>query len=175
MTSAYLPVALGALVIVVVNGSFVPSVPPASLRAGRVVGPRELVARFAERIDVAPDGTLTVTRRDRSCVAPVVDAAFGLVELAPLARCLGAEHVDWDPRTKTLALAFDGPVLLRTLPAFDPGAPQVAPTTVFTPEPAPATPRAPDTGVPRPRRTAIPVTPSSLEPAPSPALRAPSP
>ncbi len=175
MTPVYLPVALGALVIVVVNGTFVPSVPPASLRAGRVVGPAALIARFSDRIDVAADGTLTVTRRDRTCVARAVDAALELVELAPLARCLGAEHVAWDARTKTLALAFDGPILLRTLPPFDPNAPQVAPTTVFTPEPTSAPPRAVDSGIPRPRRTAIPVTPSSLDPAPNPALTGPSP
>jgi hypothetical protein len=169
VTGAYLPVALGALVIVVINGTFAPSAPPASLRAGRVVGPPALVAHFADRIDVAGDGTLTATRRGRSCVARAVDVALELVEIAPLARCLGASHVGWDVRTKTLALAFDGPILLRTLPPFDPSAPQVAPTMIFTPEPAAATPRAIDTGVPRPRRTAIPVTPSSFEPAPSPA------
>ena len=157
MTAAYLPVTIAALVVVVVNGTFVPSVPPASLRDGRVVG------------------TLTATRRERTCVARAVDAALELVELAPLARCLGAEHVAWDGRTKTLALAFEGPILLRTLPPFDPSAPQVAPTTVFTPEPPAAPPRAVDTGVPRPRRTAIPVTPSSLDPAPNPALTSPSP
>jgi hypothetical protein len=175
VTSAYLPVAIGAFVLVVVNGMFVPSAPPASLRAGRVVGPPALVARFAERIDVAPDGTLTATRGERNCVARAVDPARELVELAPLARCLGAEHVDWDPKAKTLALGFDGPIVLRALPPFDPSAPQVAPTMVFTPEPAPTTPRAVDTGVPRPRRTAIPVTPSSLDPAPSPAVIGPSP
>ena len=175
MTAAYLTVTIAALVVVVVNGTFVPSVPPASLRDGRVVGPPVLVARFADRIDVAADGTLTATRRERTCVAHAVDAALELVELAPLARCLGAEHVAWDGRTKTLALAFEGPILLRTLPPFDPSAPQVAPTTVLTPEPTAAPPRAVDTGVPRPRRTAIPVTPSSLDPAPNPALTSPSP
>ncbi len=175
MTFAYLPVALAALVIVVVDGSVVPSAPPAELLAGHVVGPPALVARFAERIEVAGDGALTATRGGRSCAARTVDAARGLVALAPLARCLGAAHVDWDARTKTLALAFDGPILLRTMPPFDPAAPQVAPTTVFTPEPASPTPRSVDTGAPRPRRTAIPVTPSSLDPAPSPAFTGPSP
>jgi hypothetical protein len=151
---------LAVLVTVVVNGSFVPSVPEASLRDAHVVGPLDLVARFAERVDVAPDGMVTARLGERECAArPLVGSDPALVAIAPLARCLGG-HAAWDARTKTLLLAFGGPVEIRTLPPYDPNAPRAVPTTVFTPEPAPPTPRVIATGSPRPRRTAIPVTPS---------------
>ena len=159
---------LAALVTVVVNGSFVPSSPPAALRDARVVGSLSLVARFAERVDVAAGGVVTVRRGERVCAArPIAGSDPAVVALAPLARCLGGS-VGWDNRTKTLLLAFDGPVEVRTLPPYDPSAPRAVPTTVFTAEPAPPTPRVIATGSPRPRRTAIPVTPSwPLTPAPA--------
>jgi len=109
-------------------------VPPASLRADASSG-AELVARFAERIDVAPDGSLTVTRRDEAVSRPWSTLRSGWWSWRRW-HAAGSRARRLDPRTKTLALAFDGPVLLRTLPAFDPSAPQVAPTTIFTPEPA---------------------------------------
>jgi hypothetical protein len=156
-----LPVAVAALVAVVVDGTFVPSVPTASLRDGHVVGPAELIANFADRVEFGPAATITVRRGERACAAAPASAGDpALYALAPLARCLGA-HVRWDGAGKTLQLAFgDGPRVVRTLPPFDPNAPQVAPTRIFTPEPAPPTPRVIATGSPRPRRTAIPVTPS---------------
>ena len=149
------------LVAVVVDGSFTPSVPVASLKDGRVVAPADLIANFADRIDAGAGTTIIVRRRERACAAAPVDAADPpLYALAPLARCLGA-NVTWDGAGKTLELAFGGePRVVRTLPPFDPNAPHVAPTQIFTPEPAPPTPRVIATGSPRPRRTAIPVTPS---------------
>ena len=168
---------VAALVTVVVNGSFVPSNPPASLRDAHVAAPLALVARLAERVDVVPDGTVTARRGERVCLArPLAGSDPALVAIAPLARCLGGD-VAWDNRTKTLLLAFDGPVEVRTLPPFDPSAPRAVPTMVFTPEPAPPTPRVIATGSPRPRRTAIPVTPSwpLLTPAPVPTPTTPRP
>jgi len=148
---------LAALVSVVVDGSFVPSVPPATLRGGRVIAPLELVVRIADRVE-SDGGVVTARRGARTCSVRALPASDPVqVVLAPLARCLGAVHIGWDGRTKTLSLAFGGPADVRTPAPFDPAAPQVAPTTLFTPEPGPPTPRVIDTGSPRPRRTAIPV------------------
>lgn len=165
MIAPQLPVALAALVTVLVDGAVTPSAPPARLAGGRVVAPSALVARLADRVDVLPDGTLTAARGERRCVARVAD---GMVTLAPLARCLGAT-VTWDGASRTIAFAFAEPRGARTHAPYDPAAPRVTPTTLFTPEPSPPTPRAIATGVPRPRRTAIPEEPSFPFPPSSPA------
>jgi len=170
VTSLYGPIALAAAVIVVIDGAFVPTAPPAILHDGRVAAPVDLIARIADRIEVNADGTLSATRGERACVARALpDTDPQLVDVAPLARCLGATHVGFDRRTKTLALTFAPSRAVRRPAPFDASAPQAPPTTIFTPEPAPPTPRAIDTGSPRPRRTAIPVF------APPPSLTTPRP
>ncbi len=147
------------MVAVVVDGTIVPSDPAAALRGGRVVAPLDVVARFTDRVDDA-DGVVTGRRGERVCVARALAGSDPpLVELAPLARCLGALVV-WSPRARTLAIAFGGRVPVRSMPPFDPNAPQAPPTTVFTPQPAPPTPHALATGSPLPRRTPIPAIPS---------------
>jgi hypothetical protein len=157
---------LAALVAVVVDGTLVPSDPPATVRDGRVVAPLDVVARFTERVD-RDGGEVTARRGDRACVAAVVTGSDpALVALAPLARCLGG-RAGWDPRTRTLALHFGTPRTVSTMAPFDPSAPQASPTTVFTPQPAPPTPRAIATGRQMPRRTPVPAIPSW--PLPNPA------
>jgi hypothetical protein len=153
------PVHLPAVVLVLVQGAFVSSAPPAMLAGGHVIAPIQLVARFADRVE-ARDGIVRISRGSRTCAVRALTAtAPVLIALAPLARCLGAA-VAWDGRAKTFAIAFAGEFTIRPLPTFDPTAPQVAPTTVFTPEPPPPAPRTIDSASPRPRRTAIPVVPS---------------
>ncbi len=144
----------------VVDGAIVPSDPAASLRGGHVVGPLDAVARFADRVDVDGRGAVTARRGERVCTVDALPSSDPLlVALAPLARCLGA-HVAWAPGAHTLAIAFGERAAVRTPAPFDPNAPQAPPTTVFTPEPAPPTPRAVATGSPLPRRTPIPAIPS---------------
>lgn len=153
------PVHLTTVVLVLVQGAFVPSAPPAMLIGGHVIGPVQLAARFADRVDVR-HGIVTARRGERTCAARgLTTGAPLLIELAPLARCLGAA-IAWDGRAKTFAISFADATTIRPLPSFDPTAPQVAPTTIFTPEPPPPTPRPIDSASPRPRRTAIPVVPS---------------
>lgn len=143
--------------LVLLNGALAPSAPPARVVDGRVLAPPALVARIADRVTIAGH-VMQARRGDRTCSAQTrgIDE---LVVLAPLARCLGV-RVAWHSRGKALSLDLPAPAAARTHAPFDPNAPRVAPTAIFTPEPAPPTPRVIATGVPRPRRTAIPVTPS---------------
>lgn len=156
-------------VTVVVNGAVAASSAPARLAAGRVVAPlRPIVIRLTSRAAYDPDAeSVDVERGSTHVRVPVafVDDGVPYVELAPLVTALGGS-VAFDTSTKTLNVILPSDGAIRTPAPYDPAQPQVSPAAVFTPVPPRATPRSPDSGVPRPRRTAIPVLPSQPESSP---------
>jgi hypothetical protein len=162
------PLHLLVLAVVIVDGALVPSIPPASVLMGRVVGPPRLVAAFADQVVVGADGTVIARRGALTCTAPALTPGDPpLVALAPLARCLGAA-VSWDARAHTLALAFgpEAPLPTPTPPAVSPATPAAAtPSSGPATAPPTASPRPVLTGIPMPRRTAIPALPSWPVPA----------
>jgi len=169
-------------VIVILNGAIVASAPPAQLLFGHVMAPLiPIVTRFTERAALDGD-TITLVRGDQTCVfhigsdayscggvagtlpvAPFGRAGTAYVPLAEVAQAFGGA-AEYDPRTRIVALDVPPETTLNTPAPFDPSAPSVAPTTVFTPTPAPAprTTSPPDAGTPLPRRTAIPAIPSQV-------------
>jgi hypothetical protein len=168
------------VVIVILNGAIVASAPPAQLLFGHVMAPlAPVITRFSERAEIAGN-TITVTRQGRTCILHVGSDAFAcdgverelpvapfgrdgvaFVPLAELARALGGAAA-YDSRTHIVALDLPPARALQTPPPFDPSAPRAAPTVIFTPTPAPATPRPLDSTSPQPRRTAIPAIPSRV-------------
>jgi hypothetical protein len=138
-----------------------------------------IVAHIADRVTL--DGnTITLVRGPRVCVFAVGSPTYrcdgapqassvvpfardGIVylPLGPVVRAFGGT-VTYDAQRGTVAVALPRSNALLTPPPFDASAPQVAPTRVFTPQPAPPTPQVPISGDPRPRRTAIPATPSRV-------------
>lgn len=153
-------------VTIVVNGTIVPSSTPARIVAGRVVAPLSpIVVRLAARTAYErTGGSVTIERDGVRFVVPVVYVEDGqpYVELGPVVRGIGGSAA-FDSASKTLTIAVDSGGAIATPAPFDPAAPQVSPTVVFTPRPPPPTPRSTETGAPRPRRTAIPVLPSQPE------------
>ena len=152
-----------AIVTIVLNGAIVPSFAPARISFGHVVGPlAPVVTRFASRVVYVPgDGTVVIERAAHRIIVPVrlFEGDVPYVALAPVIRGLGGSAT-FDARTKTMTILLADERPIESPAPFDRRAPQVAPTSVFTPEPPRATPRAIDTGSPMPRRTAIPATPS---------------
>jgi len=152
-----------AIVTIVINGAIVSSAAPGRIVGGRVAAPvSPIVVRLASQVAYTPEtATVAVERDGRRIVVPVIFTENGIpyVALAPLVRGLGGSAV-FDAPTKTLAIALGSGGPIETSAPFNPQGPTVAPTTVFTPAPSAAPRRAPETGVPHPRRTAIPATPS---------------
>ena len=158
-------------VTVVVNGAIVSGSAPACIFGGRVVAPLgPIVVRLVSRAAYqAGSGSVAVERGGLRISSPVVFvlADTPYVELGPLVRGIGGSAA-FDAPTKTLSIVVAPDAAIATPAPFDPGKPQVAPTTVFTPPPPPPTPRRTDAGEPHPRRTAIPAAPSEpVRPAPT--------
>jgi hypothetical protein len=153
-------------VTIVVNGTIVPSFTPARIVAGRVVAPLSpIVVRLASRTAYdRSGGTVTIERDGVRIVVAVVYVENGqpYVELGPVVRAIGGTAA-FDSAAKTLTIAMNSGGPIATPAPFDPAAPRVSPTTVFTPRPPAPTPRGAETGLPRPRRTPIPVLPSQPE------------
>lgn len=172
---------IGLAVMVVLNGSVIAGTPPAALVAGHVMVPvHSVVTAFADGVSFGPAGSITIVAGTHRCLlqvgsremrcddvprsiaaAPFERDGATYVPVADLARAVGGT-VAFDGKTKTAALRFPLRTAVQTPVPFDPRVPQVAPTQLFTPEPArrTPTPRPVETGSPRPRRTAIPATPS---------------
>lgn len=75
------------------------------------------------------------------------------VAIVPIYRALG-EHCTYDGATRSLWITAVPLEPVRTMEPYNPNAPQVRPTRLFTPEPV-ITPRPVFKGRPRPRRTPI--------------------
>jgi hypothetical protein len=150
-------------VTIVVNGTIVASSAPARIRAGRVVAPlTPIVVRLVSRAAYeAATARVVLERAGTRIVVPVafVENEMPYIELGSVVRAIGGS-VAFDSPTKTLTVVLRPAGAIATPPPFDPAVPQVQPTTVFTPSPPPPTPRSTESGVPRPRRTAIPALPS---------------
>jgi hypothetical protein len=158
-----------AAIVIVLNGAFVPTTPPPRRLFGHVMVPLvPAVARIADRVTVAGDD-LTFVRGSRTCVLRVGSSAFRcdgtplsaevapfardgivFVPIGPVARALGGSVLA-NARTGTIEIAMPPQWAVRTPAPFDPNAPQAAPT-----------PQVMVSGDPRPRRTALPATPSRV-------------
>jgi hypothetical protein len=150
-------------VTIVVNGSIVASVMSSRIAAGRVFAPlAPIVVRLASGVSYdAVAATITIERNGLRIVVPAafVENDMPFVELGPVVRRLGGRAA-FDNRTKTLAITLRAAFPIATPAPFEGASPQAEPTTIFTPAPPLPTPRAIVSGLPRPRRTAIPVIPS---------------
>ena len=165
-------------IVVLVNGAFVASSPPVRVLFGHLVAPLgPVVARIADRVTLTGD-TIALTRDARTCLFRVGSPAFRcggtirqagvttfarngivFVPLAPVVDAFGGS-VAFDARSGTVAVTLPPRSAIATPTPFDAAAPRAAPTQVFTPQPPAPTPRVMESGDPRPRRTAIPTTPS---------------
>ena len=147
-------------VTIIIGGAPVQSYNRPYILRGRVMAPIvPFVARCSDRISY--QGKMMIIRRDdrvarvlSGTVEPRTLQAY-YVAVAPLLRSLGAQ-ISYDRVDRKLFVrCLPMPPLQTMAPQLTP---HVAPTTVFTPEPA-STPRPIYTGSPHPRRTPIIVTP----------------
>jgi len=147
---------------VLVDGSPLRAYARAYIANGRVFAPVDpLLTRLADRLWFEGD-TLIVQRGGRRVRVPVaggpaaaLDGAY--VPAGPVLAELGVA-ARYDSATHRLLVRVGEREIVATPTPFNPAAPAVAPTELFTPSPAP-TPRPVWTGSPLPRRTALPYPP----------------
>jgi hypothetical protein len=98
-------------------------------------------------------------RLARISLAPAGDAALNatFVPAGAVLRALGV-LVGYDSAARRLVVFVPGGAILASPTPFDPSAPSVAPSNVFTPAPS-VVPHPRWTGTPLPRRTALPFPP----------------
>lgn len=154
------------VVTVLLGGAPVSASRPARIVDGYVMVPLDpFVRRVAQLVRIDREaGTVVVERDARSLVlrlgpeAIATDDGTVYVRLAPVVRGLGGT-VTFDAVRKVAAIEMPEARPLVTPTPFDPNDPSVAPRRIFTPEPT-VTPRPTTSGIPQPRRTPVPVSPS---------------
>ena len=166
--------------VVLLNGSFVPSSPPVRRLFGEVMAPLSpVITRIADRVTLRGDDVV-LSRSAQTCtfrigspafrcgdalaaaeVAPFARDGIVFLPLAAVVRAFGGD-VTFDSARATVAITMPARSSVATPAPFDATLPQVAPTQVFTPQPAAPTPQATATGDPYPRRTALPAIPSRV-------------
>jgi hypothetical protein len=145
-------------VSIVVDGHPLAAYVRAYAFAGRVYAPvSPLLTRLADRVWSHGD-TLVIQRGDvrvRVVLAPTLPGQLGgdFVAVGPVLRALGAS-VRYDPAARRLIVRVPPRSTIASPTPFNPNAPSVRPSAVFTP-PESATPRPVWTGSPLPRRTPL--------------------
>jgi hypothetical protein len=158
------------VVTVVFHGLPIAASHQAYVRDGAVFAPlNPVVTAIARSVSVDGRGDILVRRGDRVARLHIGRDGFQLddgtvyVRLARVVRDLGGS-VSYDPVRRVVAIVMPGRRALSTPTPYVGRAPSVAPTAVFTPQPA-VTARPASSGTPRPRRTPVPVLPSYPAPA----------
>jgi hypothetical protein len=153
-------------VTVLVDGHPLAAYERAYVAGGRVFAPvSPLLTRLADRVWFEGD-TLVVERGTRRVRIPLAPASAGqlgaaYVMVGPVLRALGAS-VRYEPALRRVTVSTPLPAAVASPTPFNPGAPSVSPSAVFTPA-EPATARPVWTGSPLPRRSALPLpSPRSL-------------
>lgn len=151
-----------APVAVLVDGHPLAAYRRAYLAEGRVFAPiAPLLTRLGDRAWFE-GGTLVVEHGGRTVRIALNGDALGrldavYVPVGPALRQLGFD-VRYDAARNALVITVSRRAVVASPTPFDPAAPSVAPSAVFTPL-EPPTPRPVWTGSPLPRRTALPFPP----------------
>jgi hypothetical protein len=129
---------------------------------GRVYAPvSPLLTRLADRV-WSQGNTLVIVRGNARVRVALLHARAGpldgdFVAVGPVLRALGAS-VQYEPAVRRLIVRVPSRAVVESPTPFNPSAPSVRPSAVFTPTLSP-TPRPVWSGSPLPRRTPLPVPP----------------